>query len=109
MNHNRHPEVSSPVRNNPLTENIGCTDTDTKISDRCADAPQDPKHMGCIDAPLPYHMQTPLQTYRSTWEHRGHTDVWGAFRHIEGISMEGGHLNIWEHTNIWGHTDDPYV
>ena len=50
----------------------------------------------------------PLETYRYTGEHRGHTDVWevfghmGASKHIGGIQMSRGCPNMWVCTNIWG-------
>ena len=41
-------------------------------------------HMGCIDAPHPHIIcRYPIEIYRCTGEHRGHSDIWG-------------------HPNVWG-------
>ena len=61
--------------------------TDTKMPNRCADAPKTPKHMGCTDVPGP-HIR---------WEK--HTDVQGSTRAsiclggaqtYGGVQMYGG-------------------
>ena len=78
--------------------------TNTKMPDRCAAAPQDSKHMGCTDAPIPISYRENIQMYRAAQ---------GAYRCLGSIWTYGGmskHTGASDHMGAYrcmGHTDAP--
>ena len=77
---------------------------DNTMPDRCADAPQIPKHVGCKDAPHPHIIwgkHTEVQESMGHTDVWGHLDIWGAFKHT-GVSK---HMGVYRHTRK--HMDTP--